>query len=99
MQTEQQQGEAQLQHNEQRDTHEEVRQTGEDRLLGRRPSRRPRVKLVNDFKHQKCARCFQPIQHGHIIDAVYENGEWYHRRCLEEGKRQFAEARKQSRLA
>ena len=31
-------------------------------------------------------------------DAVYEDGEWYHRRCLEEGKRQFAEARRQAHL-
>jgi len=39
------------------------------------------------------------MHHGSTIDAVYENGEWYHRRCLEEGKRQFAEAQKQSHLA
>jgi hypothetical protein len=55
------------------------------------------VRLANDCKDQKCARCFQPIQHGGTIDALYEDGEWYHRRCLE-GKRQFAEARKQSHL-
>jgi hypothetical protein len=57
------------------------------------------VRLANDFKYQKCARCFQPLQHGSTIDAVYEDGEWYHRRCLEEGKRQVAEAKKQSHLA
>jgi hypothetical protein len=57
------------------------------------------VRLVNDFEDQKCARCFQPLQYGHTIDAVYEDGEWYHRRCLEEGKRQFAEARKHYQLA
>ena len=57
------------------------------------------LKLANNFKDQKCARCFQPMQHGYTIDAVYEHGEWYHRRCLEEGKRQFAEAQKQSHLA
>jgi hypothetical protein len=57
------------------------------------------VRLANDFKDQKGARCFQPLQHGHTIDAIYEDGEWYHRRCLEEGKRQFAEAQKQSHLA
>ena len=57
------------------------------------------MRLANDFKDQKCARCFQPMHHGSTIDAVYENGEWYHRRCLEEGKRQFAEAQKQSHLA
>jgi RNase P subunit RPR2 len=57
------------------------------------------VRLANDIKDQKCARCFQPLQHGHTIDAVYEDGEWYHRRCLEEGKRQFAEARKHYQLA
>ena len=56
------------------------------------------MRLANDIKDQKCARCFQPLQHGHTIDAVYEDGEWYHRRCLEEGKRQFAEAQKQSHL-
>ena len=55
--------------------------------------------LANDFKDKKCARCFQPIEHGHTVDAVYEDGEWYHRRCLEEGKRQFAAARKQAHLA
>ena len=58
-----------------------------------------RVSLDNDFKDKKCARCFQSIEHGHTVDAVYEDGEWYHRRCLEEGKRQFAEAQKQSHLA
>ena len=57
-----------------------------------------RVRLANDLKDKKCARCFQPIQHGDTIDAVYEDGEWYHRRCLEEGKRQFAEARRQAHL-
>ena len=57
------------------------------------------MRLANDCKDQKCARCFQPMHHGSTIDAVYENGEWYHRRCLEEGKRQFAEAQKQSHLA
>ena len=57
------------------------------------------MRLASDFKDQKCARCFQPLQHGYTIDAVYEDGEWYHRRCLEEGKRQFAEAQKQSHLA
>ena len=56
------------------------------------------MRLGNDFKYQKCARCFQPLQHGYTIDAVYEDGEWYHRRCLEEGKRQVAEAKKQSHL-
>jgi RNase P subunit RPR2 len=65
----------------------------------KKASRRLRVRLANDFKDQKCARCFQPLHHGSTIDAVYENGEWYHRRCLEEGKRQFAEAQKQSHLA
>jgi hypothetical protein len=57
------------------------------------------VRLANDLQDQKCARCFQPLQHGETINAVYEDGEWYHRRCLEEGKRQCAEARKQSHLA
>lgn len=57
------------------------------------------MRLANDFKDQKCARCFHPMHHGSTIDAVYENGEWYHRRCLEEGKRQFAEAQKQSHRA
>jgi hypothetical protein len=57
------------------------------------------VRLASDFKDQKCARCFQPLQHSATIDAVYEYGEWYHRRCLEEGKRQFAEAQKHSHLA
>lgn len=57
------------------------------------------VRLASDFRDKKCARCFQPLQHGSTIDAVYEDGDWYHRRCLEEGKRQFAEAQKQSHLA
>jgi len=57
------------------------------------------VRLASDFRDKKCARCFQPLQHGSTIDAVYEDGEWYHRRCLEEGKRQFAEAQKQAHLA
>ena len=57
------------------------------------------VRLASDFRDKKCARCFQPLQHGSTIDAVYEDDDWYHRRCLEEGKRQFAEAQKQSHLA
>jgi RNase P subunit RPR2 len=57
------------------------------------------VRLANEFKDQKCARCFHPLPHGSTMDVVYENGEWYHRRCLEEGKRQIAEAQKQSPLA
>ena len=57
------------------------------------------VRLSSDFRDKKCARCFQPLQHGSTIDAVYEDGDWYHHRCLEEGKRQFAEAQKPSHLA
>ena len=29
------------------------------------------MRLANDFKDKKCARCFQPLQHGSTIDAVY----------------------------
>ena len=51
------------------------------------------------FQGPEVCAMLQPLHHGSTIDAVYENGEWYHRRCLEEGKRQFAEAQKQSHLA
>ena len=37
---------------------------------------------------KKCARCRQALQ----SDAVFEDDLWYHRACLEEGKRALQRA-------
>ena len=39
--------------------------------------------LGSEFQGKKCARCRQAIQ----SDPALEDDLWYHRTCLEEGKR------------
>ena len=46
------------------------------------------MQLGNGFHGQKCARCRQPIQ----SNPIYEDDLWYHRVCLEEGKRALQHA-------
>jgi hypothetical protein len=41
------------------------------------------IQLGNTFQGQKCARCRQVIQ----SDPAFADALWYHRTCLEEGKR------------
>ena len=57
------------------------------------------VRLASDIRDKKCARCFQPLQHGHTIDAVYEDGDCITGVVLRKAKRQFAEVQKQSHPA
>ena len=40
------------------------------------------------FQGKKCARCRQAIQN----DPAFEDNLWYHRACLEEGKRALQRA-------
>ena len=40
------------------------------------------------FQRNKCARCRQTIQ----SDPVFEDNLWYHRACLEEGRRALQRA-------
>jgi hypothetical protein len=44
--------------------------------------------LGNAFHGKKCARCRQAIQ----SDPAFEDDLWYHRPCLEEGKRALQRA-------
>jgi hypothetical protein len=44
--------------------------------------------LGNAFQGNKCARCRQPIQ----SDPAFDDDLWYHRACLEEGKRALQRA-------
>ena len=46
------------------------------------------MQLGHAFQGQKCARCRQALQ----SDAVYEDDLWYHRTCLDEGKRALQRA-------
>jgi hypothetical protein len=46
------------------------------------------MQLGNAFQGKKCARCRQALQ----SDAVCEDDLWYHRTCLEEGKRALQRA-------
>jgi hypothetical protein len=41
------------------------------------------MQLGNAFQGKKCARCQQPIE----SDPAFADDLWYHRTCLEEGKR------------
>ena len=41
------------------------------------------VQLGNTFQGKKCARCRQAIQ----SDPAFADDLWYHRTCLEEGKK------------
>jgi hypothetical protein len=63
------------------------------------PAVRQPVSLATNFTTQKCARCFHPLQDGPTLQVIYEDGDWYHCRCLAEGKRQCAEARKRAHAA
>jgi hypothetical protein len=46
------------------------------------------MQLGNACQEKKCARCRQALQ----SDAVCEDELWYHRTCLEEGKRALQRA-------
>jgi recombinational DNA repair protein (RecF pathway) len=46
------------------------------------------MQLGNAFQGNKCARCRQPIQ----SDPAFDDDLWYHRACLEEGKRALQRA-------
>jgi hypothetical protein len=46
------------------------------------------MQLGNAVQEKKCARCRQALQ----SDAVCEDELWYHRTCLEEGKRALQRA-------
>jgi hypothetical protein len=41
------------------------------------------IQLGNTFHGKKCARCRQAIQ----SDPAFADNLWYHRTCLDEGKR------------
>jgi len=44
--------------------------------------------LGNAFQGNKCARCRQPIQ----SDPAFDDHLWYHRICLDEGRRALRRA-------
>jgi hypothetical protein len=46
------------------------------------------MELGNAFQGKKCARCRQALQ----SDLAFEDDLWYHRACLEEGKRALQRA-------
>jgi hypothetical protein len=46
------------------------------------------MQLGNAFQGKKCTRCRQVIQ----SDPAFEDHLWYHRACLEEGKRALQRA-------
>jgi hypothetical protein len=46
------------------------------------------MQLGNTFEGKKCARCRQTIQN----DPAFADDLWYHRTCLEEGKRALQRA-------
>jgi len=46
------------------------------------------MQLGNAFPENKCARCRQPIQ----SDAAFDEHFWYHRVCLDEGRRALQHA-------
>ncbi len=46
------------------------------------------MQLGNAFQGKKCARCRQALQ----SDLAFEDDLWYHRACLEEGKRALQRA-------
>ena len=46
------------------------------------------MELGNAFQGKKCARCRQALQ----SDPAFDDDLWYHRACLEEGKRALQRA-------
>jgi hypothetical protein len=46
------------------------------------------MQLGPEFQGKKCARCRRAIE----SDAAFEDDLWYHRTCLEEGKRDLQRA-------
>ena len=46
------------------------------------------MQLDQACQGKKCARCRQPIQ----SDPAFDDDLWYHRACLEEGKRALQRA-------
>ena len=46
------------------------------------------LQLGNTFQGKKCARCRQAIQ----SDPAFADDLWYHRTCLDEGKRALQRA-------
>jgi hypothetical protein len=46
------------------------------------------IQLGNTFQGKKCARCHQTIQ----SDPAFADDLWYHRACLEEGKKALQRA-------
>jgi hypothetical protein len=46
------------------------------------------MQLGNAYHGQKCARCRQAIQ----SEPAFDDELWYHRACLEEGKRALQRA-------
>ena len=46
------------------------------------------MELGNAFQGKTCARCRQALQ----SDLAFEDDLWYHRACLEEGKRALQRA-------
>jgi len=48
------------------------------------------MQLDHAFQGKKCARCRQAIQ----SDPAFEDRLWFHRTCLEEGKRALQRAQK-----
>jgi len=46
------------------------------------------MQLGHAFQGHKCARCRQPIQ----SDPAFDDDLWYHRVCLEEGRRPLQRA-------
>jgi hypothetical protein len=47
------------------------------------------MQLGNAFQGKKCARCRQVIE----SDAAFADDLWFHRTCLEEGKRALHRAK------
>lgn len=46
------------------------------------------MQLGNSFQDKKCARCRNSIE----SDPAFEDALWYHRVCLEQGKRELQRA-------
>ena len=46
------------------------------------------MQLGNDFQGKKCARCRREIYN----DPAFEDALWYHRVCLEQGKKELQRA-------
>jgi hypothetical protein len=48
------------------------------------------MQFGNIFSSLKCSRCMDFI----AMPASYRDGEWYHQRCLDQGFRQLANAKR-----